>query len=364
VFDEEIGKRTTGIPPDRSPTITPPAVDRARLSARLTSLRTLADATDGLAIVESNDLAAGLRRVTVDLSSYYLIGYYSSGKLDGKFHSITVRVKRPGVRVRARRGYLAATPEAAARSAMKARAAEAKVPLTEEAAETLAIEAVLRPLSSLSRETSIRLQPVAGWKPDGRAQVWLIGELGPGDVWKAGATIEIILTKNGGGTVATASAKVAAGTRTYKATLASSDPLPPGDYTIHLRTVGTSLLSSSSDSVQVLLPASPNGSGAVVIRRGPFTGNKDVPTADLRFRRSEHIRVEIPVVEAGNPGARLLDRTGKPLAVPVSVAVRDDSDGSRWLTAQLALAPLAPGDYIVEGSSGGKRTLTPFRIVP
>jgi hypothetical protein len=70
------------------------------------SLRMLADATDGLAIVGSNDIAGGLKRVVADLTSYYLLGYYSNAKLDGKFHSITVRVKRPGVQVRARRGYL------------------------------------------------------------------------------------------------------------------------------------------------------------------------------------------------------------------------------------------------------------------
>ena len=75
------------------------------LEARLTSLRTLAEATDGLAIVDSNNLAGGLKRVVDDLSSYYLLGYYSIGKLDGKFHSIAVRVKRPGVQVRARRGF-------------------------------------------------------------------------------------------------------------------------------------------------------------------------------------------------------------------------------------------------------------------
>src|SRR6202011_1210402 len=86
------------------------AVDRAQLTARITTLRTLADATDGLAIVDSNNLDAGLKRVVADLSSYYLLGYYSTGKLDGKFHSISVRVKRPGVQVRARRGFLAATP--------------------------------------------------------------------------------------------------------------------------------------------------------------------------------------------------------------------------------------------------------------
>ena len=67
-------------------------VDLAVTRQRETTLRTLADATDGLAIVGSNDLTAGLKRVVDDLSSYYLMGFYSSGKLDGKFHPVTVRV--------------------------------------------------------------------------------------------------------------------------------------------------------------------------------------------------------------------------------------------------------------------------------
>src|SRR5207247_1266411 len=84
--------------------------------------RTLADATDGLAIVDTNLLDAGLRRIVADLTSYYLLGYYSSAKLDGKFHTITVRVKRPGVQVRARRGYLAAN-EADLRAPVRSTAA-------------------------------------------------------------------------------------------------------------------------------------------------------------------------------------------------------------------------------------------------
>jgi hypothetical protein len=54
--------------------------------------------------------------------------------------------------------------------------------------------------------------------------------------------------------------------------------------------------------------------------------------------------------------------------VPVTALMRDEADGSRWQTAQLALAPLAPGDYVIElaGGAGGeqKRTLVGFRVVP
>jgi len=50
--------------------------------------------------------------------------------------------------------------------------------------------------------------------------------------------------------------------------------------------------------------------------------------------------------------------------VPVTSSVRNDPDGSRWQSAELVLAPLAPGDYLLELSSGATRTLAPFRVIP
>ena len=72
------------------------------------TLRTLADNTDGRAIVNRNDLAAGMKQIVRDTSAYYLLGYNSTHTAtDGKFHEIKVRVKRPGIQVRARKGYWA-----------------------------------------------------------------------------------------------------------------------------------------------------------------------------------------------------------------------------------------------------------------
>ena len=82
----------------------------AVLEHRIETLRMLAENTDGIALVNSNDLKKQMRRLAVDLSSYYLIGYSSTNaKLDGGFRTIKVRVSRPGVDVRARHGYRAAT---------------------------------------------------------------------------------------------------------------------------------------------------------------------------------------------------------------------------------------------------------------
>src|SRR5262249_36788531 len=136
--------------------------------------------------------------------------------------------------------------------------------------------------------------------------------------------------------------------------------LAPGEYVVRMRGRGADPSAAAvNETVRLVVAASPEATGAILVRRGPSTGNKAVPTADVRFRRGEQIRAEIPSPSPGPLSARLLDRTGKPLTIPVTAAVRDDPDGSRWHTAQLALAPLAAGDYIIElketaSSSGGR----------
>ena len=88
----------------------PPALDRAVLQQRIDTLRILAENTDGIALVNSNDLDKQMRRLAADLRVVYLIGYSSTNaKLDGGFRTIKVKVSRPRVEVRARHGYRAAS---------------------------------------------------------------------------------------------------------------------------------------------------------------------------------------------------------------------------------------------------------------
>lgn len=71
-------------------------------------LRRFSTETGGRSIVNTNDLAAGLKDVVADASAYYLLGYSPSRpRNDGKFHKISVKVRRSGVRVTSRRGYWA-----------------------------------------------------------------------------------------------------------------------------------------------------------------------------------------------------------------------------------------------------------------
>ena len=365
-FDTPMVRQDVPGPP---PPMVPLPVDQAMLRGRINSLRTLAEATDGVAIVASNDLAGGLKRVVDDLSSYYLMGYYSSGKLDGKFHPISVRVKRPGVRVRARRGYLAATPATAALLTRNSAPKSLSGPEAAEAAAAHAVDAAIAPLAGYTRDVPLRLQMAAGWKPNDRASaaMWVVGELGGvallGDTWNDGFDATVTLTTPSDATVGSGRVSVLRGVRIFRVALTPSLPLVPGEYVVRVGARAGPASIPSRETARLTIPPAPDAVGALFVRRGVSTGNKDVPTADLRFRRNEQVRVEIPTASSEPVTARLLDRTGKALAVPVTAAVRDDPDGSRWVTAQLTLAPLAPADYAVELTVGERKMISAFRVI-
>jgi VWFA-related protein len=72
------------------------------------SLRTLSDETGGFAVVNTNDIPGAFQRLVEENSTYYVLGYYpSNDRRDGRFRRIDVRVGKPGLTVRARRGYVA-----------------------------------------------------------------------------------------------------------------------------------------------------------------------------------------------------------------------------------------------------------------
>jgi VWFA-related protein len=72
------------------------------------SLRTISEETGGFAAVNRNDFREAFTHIIQDNSGYYLLGYYSNDtRRDGRFRRVQVRVKRPGLTVRARKGYTA-----------------------------------------------------------------------------------------------------------------------------------------------------------------------------------------------------------------------------------------------------------------
>ena len=370
VFDTPIDTPRTGLPPDRTTTLTPPAQDAAMLRARQSALRDLAVATDGIAAINSNDLDRGFRRITDDLSSYYLLGYYSNEKLDGKFHSIRVRVKRPGVQVRARRGYLALTAAEAAVPGGPASRSNGGGPAATVTAS--AMTTALAALGGATRDAQVHLSyAVSGTQAatdSAGSAVWAVGEFGAGAEWRQGAEVDLTLTAADGRIVSSGHERVTAGARGFRSPLKPERALAPGDYTLRARVNPSGPGSEPvTEALRVVVPASLS-SGYLLSRRGPATGNREVPAADLRFRRAEQLRVDVPNATSTTPTARLLDRMGSAMAVPVTPATRTDPDGARWISASLSLAPLAPGDYVIEitdeAGTDTAKTLVAFRVVP
>jgi VWFA-related protein len=335
--------------PEKPPSVT---VDQRILTSRLESLRTLAENTDGLAVTNSNDLDKGLRRIADDLTSYYLLGYYSTNtEFDGKFRRITVRVKRPGVEVRARRGYRAATAD----EVTAARAA-AGPPVPEPVRTVQAAVATLERLRSVAR---LRVNATAS-----ASTVWVYGEFqsaGTDDPLLKGATADVQVTA--GAARASARAVVAPGQRTFLVPVAlDAPPSTPIDIRARLSGGGGPALTDSVRVERGVVPA------PVLYRRGPSTGNRLQPAAAPQFSRTERVRLEVPIGADVKPGtARILDRAAQPLNVPVTIAERTDATtGQRWMTADLTLAALTMGDYVVELSMtttvGEQRVVTALRV--
>ena len=64
------------------------------------SLRTLAELTGGIAVVNQNDFEKALKRIDAETSDYYMLGYYSNNPDPlKKRRRIEVKVKRPGMNV-------------------------------------------------------------------------------------------------------------------------------------------------------------------------------------------------------------------------------------------------------------------------
>lgn len=351
VFDTSIG--ADSIDPRWSPT--PLEADRVQLKARNESLRTAAVFTGGLAVLNSNDIESGLKRVVADLTSYYLLGYYSTNTaLDGGYRKIEVRVARPGVDVRARQGYRAASLEE-----ITAGLAAPPVPAVSEV--RAAVDAEIGRLAAIRHDTRLHIAAVPV-SSGGRTVLKLVGELDPAlardAAWRQGGEAAIMVTGDAGASLALARVAVAPGARIFTADLPLSDAEGLRECEVHVR------LSAGRDAppigqvARVALPGSdpPLLGAPLLFRRGPTTGTAYLPAADRRFLRSERVRFEAPLADgAEDLAGRLLDRTGAPLDVPVTISDRRDAN-QRWLVADLTLAPLTNGDYVVELTAGAAPT--------
>ncbi len=343
--------------------IDPGGLRTSRAADGSSAMRTLADNTDGAALLNNNDLERGFRRLADDMSSYYLLGYYASNsRPDGRFRSITVRVKQPGVVVRARKGYKApseAEVSAAVRSASPPAGTDESTP----------VRAAIDSLQRIRPNARLHVKAVANTEPI--RKVWVAAELQstgarPDEFMQgATATIEIV----GAGSTPAQTLPLKSGERALFATF-DLPSTATGSVDVRVRLASQDGVADPLSEV-IRLDLSSTMAGALLFRRGVTTGNRIVPAADPRISRTERVRIDIPigpgVRDAASFAGRILDRAGAATRVPVMVGERTDApSGQRWLTADITLGPLSPADYVVDVTfmRDGKteQVLVPIRV--
>jgi VWFA-related protein len=81
------------------------------------SINSLAIDTGGFVVRNTNVFDAAVKQIADDTGTYYVLGYRPERTADGKYRRLSVKVARPGLVIRARKGYVA-TPRAVATAAV------------------------------------------------------------------------------------------------------------------------------------------------------------------------------------------------------------------------------------------------------
>ena len=317
------------------PTETVLGRDMDRMRNRVEGLRTLAEATDGLAVVESNDLAGGLKRVVNDVSAYYLLGYSSTNAVqDNRYRRIEVKVAAPNVRLRARRGYVAAP-------------AKPLAAVAEPAAAAAGVTDALGALARLKPGAEIYVQAtVAGSEVS--AVIELSSDRLARGAWPRGATVAVEVADAAGSRVGEGQAKIEPGAR---ATLVRVGVTGAGPWRIRTRVLD-GIDGPIDDRQEISADRGELVGPATVYRATPAPASPLRPVADFQYRRTERVHLEWPVLgPLERREARLLGRNGQPLAVPVTLSDRD-ANGKAMLAADVNLAPLSAGEYVIELTIG------------
>jgi len=361
--------------------------DRAFLNQTMDTLRTLAVETDGRAIINRNDLAGGMKQIISDVSAYYLVGYNSTQTpSDGKFHEIKVRVKRPGVQVRARKGYWALTHEEMALStALPKPPAPAAVTAALANVATNAATSrarAIRTFLGTSRGENGKTRVTFVWEPMTRApgspplpdsqlpaRVAVTAVGSEGSPYFRGRVPDVALASS----ARDAATSAGGPTRGPQRVVFEA---PPGNMQLRLSVEGATAGVIDSEIRDVVVPdltkTQTTLSTPVVYRaRTPRelqqmkADPQTVPATLREFSRTDRLFVRVQAYGAGGPKleAHLLNRTGAPMQeLPVTAPSSPSGDA----IIDLPVAGVAPGEYVLEikatGEGGEAKELVGFRV--
>jgi VWFA-related protein len=356
--------------------------DQKALQVSQDTLRILANETDGRAIVNRNDLEKGLAQVVRDSSAYYLLGYNSSqAPNDGKFHEIKVRLKRPGVQVRARKGYWAPTVEDTARAIAGPRPEAPKA--VQHALATIITPPgraarYVRTWIGTSRGENGKTRVTFVWEPtpptpggerrEPPGRVSLLAADSAGDLVFRGRVPDVALAS----TVPTSGTSSAAATGPQRVVFDA----PPGKMELRvsveaaggggvLDTEVRDLVVPDLTSPEVGL-STPRVYRARTAREFQLAARDPdaVPVAGRDFIRTERLLIRFdaygPGTETPAPAATLLNRNGQKMAdIPVTAAT---VGGTHQI--DLGLGSVPPGEYLVEIKVTGKDGSEMKELVP
>jgi hypothetical protein len=322
-------------------------------------LKDAADASGGF-VMNAADFDRDLPRLIDDLDHYYLIGFYPDDVSDRAFHPIDVRVKRPGLTVRYRRGYQPGETPKPRNAEALARLSEGVLPIAD-----LALRLTATPMPGAGKETprsAIALEvhtPRASLADaDGhlrdvlRYEVWAI------DVRKKKAVRSIArearLDLDPAEAAASASDPLAYQVHTALA-------LSPGRYQLRASarsakagTGGSVFLElevpdfTRAPAVGAILLGYASGPRVPIVRGGLAVALLPVaPTLDREFLRTDLLRVVCDVGKGSASGAEvtldLLRGSGE--HVRRLNSGRDELTASSRIDTTLSLGDLAPGGY-------------------
>ena len=312
------------------------------------TLYQLAAETGGRTIINTNNFAGGLERVFTDNTAYYVLGYAPTrAEDDGKYHKITVKVKRSGMRVLARQGYFApSAKELAAAAEASARTLEPRV------AGALDVLAQRQPGKrpadvwvGMSKGVEGRTKVVVAWEPADPAA--------PGRV----ARVDVTVGTAPGVEVVPLRTPAAPGTN-KPSRVAAAFEVAPGPLSLKYtaRDQDESTLDSWSQPITApdwdtapLAMATPRFFLAQSIQelRAIRASPDPPPSAARQFRRSDRVLVAVDCYtsrpeDAALVQAHVLTREGKELAELPVPALKDGS-----VLFELPVGSLGQGTYIL-----------------
>jgi len=342
----------------------------AGISGGSEMLRALADETNGQAILKWNDVDAGMRRIVSDSSAYYLLTFRPAPNEDGKFHPVQVRVRRPGVGLRARTGYWAQSADELLRVRLAAKAVEPKAP------------------PELPRHISPFIRPWFGLArgADGKTRVSFVWEpvaLVPGERVRRQPPARVALraSKADGTAVFEGIVLPAGPAATDRLGAASSEAVfetTPGRLRLQMSIEDATSQVLDTDVRDIAVGAL---TGPVVLGTAEVLRARNareyraldadpgaVPVAAREFSRTERLLIRFPAYglsETPTLSARLLSRMGKAMR-DLPVAPAPTPAGLNQI--DLPLAGLAAGEYLVEltaeSPAGQAKDLIGFRVTP